>query len=417
MRIKSAVSVAVAFLCAVSAGLDWSLDWSVGSVASADDSRPEQQVQSVEPIHAVEPVQTVEPVQPAAPIRIGWIGAMTGPIAKYGSFQSAQLAQEDINSAGGIEGRPIEIIFEDGKGDGRSAAAAAQKLIGIDRVRYIVGGHCSPESLAIAPIAERNKVLMLAAITSNPKLTTAGDHIFRLTAVSTRHAELLVPYAMGELGLKRFAIVYEETDYARPPAERFAELVREKGGNLVDLQSYNPGETDFRSILARLRTKSPQALYVGVQSPDSAVLLLRQLKELEVNVTLLGNEITGNTASDAAAAPLFEGMIFAEPAFDLEQADTREFVARYKARFKVDSLPFGFWTAEAYDAVRLLSATIERCGEAVENVRHCLYQVKNYPGVSAPVTIDRNGDGVRIYVLKKVIAGKATVLKPPDVIG
>lgn len=346
-----------------------------------------------------------------APIKVGWIGAMTGPLAKYGAFQSAQLAQDDVNKSGGINGRRLELIFEDGKGDGKNGANAAQKLISIDKVNYILGGHCSPESLAIAPLAERNKVIMLASITSNPKLTEAGDYIFRLTAVSTRHSELIAPYTMNKKGLKLFAIIHEETDYAQPPAERLAELVKGNGGQVVEFQSYHPGETDFRSIITRIKSKNPEALYLGVQSPDAAILFLRQLKEQGVEVTLLGNEITGNAVPpDPNEALLFEGMIFAEPAFDQDRPITKEFINRFKSGFSVKSLPYGFWTAEAYDAVQLLASVIARCGDTVEDVKKCLYEVKDYQGVSAPVSIDSNGDGVRDYVLKVINNGRVTNL-------
>lgn len=116
---------------------------------------------------------------------------MTGPLSKYGALQSAQLAEEDINAAIGINGHPLQLIDEDGKGDLKTALTAAMKLVDSDGVKFILGGHCTPESLAIAPFLEREKVIMLAAITSTPKLTSAGDYIFRVTPVSLRAPELI----------------------------------------------------------------------------------------------------------------------------------------------------------------------------------------------------------------------------------
>jgi len=347
-----------------------------------------------------------------SPVRVGWIGAMTGPIAKYGPYESAILAQEEINARGGINGRPLELIFEDGMGQGNAAARAAQKLISANKVKYIIGGHCSPESLAIAPLAQRNRVIMLAAITSNPMLTHAGDHVFRLTAVSTVHADLLATYALSDLKLKRLAVLYEETDYAEPPAERFAELIKKSDAELVDFQGYHPGETDFRAVLTRLRNRQPDGLYLGVQSPDSAVLILQQLRELNIDIQIFGNEITGNAVfSDLPRAHLFDGMIFGEPDFDLESPATKAFVANYTKRFQVDALPYGFWSAEAYDAVKLLAQIIGECGDEVEQVRACLLNVRDYPGVSAPVSIDENGDGVREYKIKIIEGGSVRTLR------
>ncbi len=340
-------------------------------------------------------------------INVGWIGPMSGATAKYGAFQAATLAEEDINRAGGINGKKIKLIFEDGKGGGLSAVMAAQKLVNIDKVKYILGGHSSPESLAIAPILEKAHVIMLAAITSSPSLTKAGDYIFRATAVSTIVAELLAPYAIEKLGLKRIAILYEETDYARPQAERFAELLSEHNAPAIDIQSYNPSETDFRTILSKFKIKKIDGLYVGVQSPDRALLILQQIKVLGLKAQLFGNEITGNSVSAYLdSRDLFEGLIYAEPPFNQDSNNTSAFINRFKKRFNTDSLPFGFWTAEAYDTVNLLAQVISECGDNVDKVKDCLYKIKDYDGVSAPISIDENGDGVRKYVIKQIRNGK-----------
>lgn len=339
-------------------------------------------------------------------IRVGWIGSMTGPISKYGAYQAAQLALEDINASGGIGGKPLEVIFEDGKGNGKAAVDAANKLIQIDRVRYILGGHCTPESLPIAPIAERNHVLMLAALTSNPYLTNAGDYVFRVSPVSTKAADVLVPYMLRKLEQKKLGVLYEETDYARPTAERVAELFEKGGGKVVRKESYLPGETDFRSLLGRFRLAGVDSIFIGTQAPETAAQILTQVHDLHLDVALFGNESTGNVHSSVpVSADVIEGLTFSEPSFDEQSEKTKKFIERYKARYHVDGLPFGLWTAEVYDAMRLLAESIEKCGDDVEKVKACLYAVREYEGVSGKITIDANGDGVRVYSLKTTHAG------------
>jgi branched-chain amino acid transport system substrate-binding protein len=282
------------------------------------------------------------------PITVGWIGAMTGPIAKYGAYQSARLAEAEINEAGGINGRPLKLIYEDGKGDPKTALSAAMKLVSSDAVKIVIGGHCTPESLAIAPFLERNKIIMLAAITSNPKLTTAGDYIFRLTPVSLRLAEITAPFLLTERRVKRMAILHEETDYARPVAEHLKKLLEAGGVQIAEFQNYNPGETDFRPILTRIRGKNPDAVYIGVQAQDTAVLILQQMHDLGMKFPIFANEIGGNAVSAAKGKEfLFEGLIYAEPNFDLTRPETKDFVERYKAMYRVDGLPMGFWSSES----------------------------------------------------------------------
>ncbi|MEK6924088.1 MAG: ABC transporter substrate-binding protein, partial [Candidatus Micrarchaeota archaeon] len=115
------------------------------------------------------PTFTGHSVSGAEPVKIGFIGAMTGSEAKYGSFEATVLAVDEINAAGGINGRRVQLVAEDGKCRAKEAATAAQKLVHVDGVKIILGGHCSPETMAIAPIAEQNGVLMLSSITTSPK--------------------------------------------------------------------------------------------------------------------------------------------------------------------------------------------------------------------------------------------------------
>jgi len=140
------------------------------------------------------------------------IGAITGPVAKYGSYEAVTLAVEEINNAGGIKGRKINLIAEDGKCDAKEAVNAANKLINVDGVKIILGGHCTPESLAIAPIAEQNRVIMFASITSTPSLTNMGDYVFRTSPVSVVQSILVANLSYNSLHLRKVAIVYEQTD-------------------------------------------------------------------------------------------------------------------------------------------------------------------------------------------------------------
>lgn len=347
--------------------------------------------------------------QTARPVKVGWIGPMTGGAAKYGAFQAALLAKEDINKAGGINGRPLELIMEDGKGDSKTAVSAAMKLINLDRVKYIVGGHCSPETLPVAPIAERNKVLLLAAITSSPKLTAAGDHVFRLTPVSLALADKVGEYAYDKLGIRSLSIIHEETDYARPVAEHLRDLFIARGGRVHDFVNYPPGETDFRAVLTRIKSHSPQGVFIGAQAPESAALIIQQLRDMGIKAQLFGNESTGHIVSAVGAAPeLAEGIIFAEAAFNLNEPITRDFRRRYLEKFRLAELPYGIWTAEAYDAVMLLAKLIAECGDDVDRVKTCLYRVKDYHGASGRVGIDSNGDGVREYHVKQVRDGRTS---------
>lgn len=336
---------------------------------------------------------------------------MTGPGAKFGAWQAAQIAVEDINREDGINGRPFKLLAEDTHCDGPTAVTAAKRLLDVSHVKFLLGGHCSPDSVPIAPIAQAHKVLMLAAITTTPKLTNAGDYVFRLSPVNLAGAEILAPYLRKTLGVKRIAIIHEETDYAAPPAERLAELFKKLGGEVVALESFDPGMTDFRSMLLRIKRKNPDGLYLGTQAIDSGELIVRQLTELKIEMSLFGNEAVGGLArKESAENPKFNGLVYAEPVFDLSNPSTQAFISKFKKKFGTD-LPYGIWTAEAYDSVTLLASLLRKYGEDVEQIKKALYQLKDYHGASGVLSIDKNGDGIRQYRLKRISNGVEQVIK------
>lgn len=347
----------------------------------------------------------------STPVKAGWIGPMTGELSKWGSYQAALLALEDVNARGGIGGRKLELVFEDGKSQGKDAASAAQKLITVDHVKYILGGQCTRESLAIAPIAEKAGVLMLAAITSNPFLTQSGDHVFRVTAVSTKGPEKLFDYVLQHLPVRNFAVLYEEADYPRPQAEKFRDLILEKKLPLTAYEGFLSGETDVRSTVAKIKARQADAVFIATTSPDFAALLLRQIKDLHLETRLLGNENTGHAVNSSGAdKSLFEGILFAASQYDSENQKAKSFLNNYRSRYNVDALPYGAYTAEAYDTVLLLSELIERCGDTAAKVKDCLYRTKNYEGASGRFSIDSNGDAVRDYEILEVRQGKVNVV-------
>jgi branched-chain amino acid transport system substrate-binding protein len=349
--------------------------------------------------------------QDRPPLKIGWIGAMSGPVQKYGAYQAARLAERDINQKGGVAGRPLKLIYEDGQCNSAKAVSAFNKLVQADRVKFIIGGHCTPESVAIASLAKRNGVLILGAITATQKLSIPDDNYYRLSPVSTTAARLLAPFARKDLKLGKVGVLSAETDYAEPPARLFAELFQKEGGAVVGPETFGPDETDFRSILMRFKKAGADGLYLASQSPETPALVLRQMKELGLKMQMLGNEVVvAGFTSAGAQQSLFNGFIFAQPEFDPAKDPALTLVQEFRAEYGSD-LPYGVWTAEAYDAVKVLALTIEKCGEDVAKVSACLEALKDYQGMSGKLSIDASGDGVRHYVIRKIEAGSIRTIQ------
>lgn len=339
-------------------------------------------------------------------IKIGWISDLTGPVAKYGAYEAGMLAVEDINNAGGINGKKLVLIVEDGKCNSKAAVDAANKLINIDKVKIIIGGHCTPESAAIAPIAEKNKIIMLASITSSPVLTNMGDYIFRTSPISTVQSSILANFSYNKLKIKKIAIIYEQTDYARPIAEKLKDEFLNLGGKVLIFESFSPGTTDFRTILEKVKNEKVDAIFFDPQSPDATYNFMKQIKEINIKIQLLGNDVTSNKLIIDKIPESFEGFILAIPNFNENNLKTKEFIERYKNKYNVDSIPQDIWTAESYDGVIIVGDMLKKCGETNPDcMKDFLYGLKNYQGVSGTFSIDSNGDGIRDYNLKIIKNG------------
>lgn len=340
-------------------------------------------------------------------IKIGWISDLTGPVAKYGAYEAGMLAVEEINAQGGINGRPIVLIAEDGKCNARAGADAATKLIQVDGIKIILGGHCTPESMGIAPIAEQNKVVQLASITSSPMFSKIGNYVFRTSPVSIAQSVLIADYAR-RAGINKMAIIVEQTDYAKPIADKLQTEFTNKGGQVTNVETYNPGTEDFKTMLLKIKNQNPDAVYISAQAPDSAMLLMKQINELGIKAKLFGNDVASNQAIVDKIPNLYEGFITGMPGFNTENPKTKTFIEAYKAKYNVQNIPYGIWTAESYDAVYILADAIAKQGENPEKIREYLANLKDYQGASGTFSIDENHDGVRTYQLKIIRNGQLT---------
>jgi branched-chain amino acid transport system substrate-binding protein len=339
-------------------------------------------------------------------IRIGWISDLTGQASKYGSIEAARIAVDEINSAGGIKGRMIELIEEDGKCEATTALNAARKLIDVNKVDYILGGHCSTETITIAPVAEKKRVIMLASISTSPAITNLGDYVFRTSPISTQQSEIVARYAINN-NIKKVGVIYEIKDYPKPIADAFKKSFEELGGQVSVFDGFSPEENDFRSILSRMKEANVEAIFISPQAPEKASLIIKQINELGLNVKIFGNEQVGSkTTIDAVGNSAIEGLVFGEPKFDVNDPITKEFIEKYNSRYGTNGLPLGIWTAECYDAVHILADAIDASDDDVEKIKEYLYGVKKYVGASGSFSIDENGDGVREYKLKTIKEGK-----------
>ncbi len=361
---------------------------------------------------AVQQQQVEEQKELVGTYKIGVMYPLTGDAAAYGlSFQkTTKFAADEINAKGGVNGRKLELIYEDSKCNPKDGNAAAQKLINIDKVKAIVGGACSSETLAAAPLAEQNKVVIISPSSTSPDITKAGDFIFRVAPSDAFAGIVASDYAFNELNARKAAVISETLDYPQGLRRVFKENFVKLGGEIVADETYNPEDTDFRTQVTKVKAASPDVVYLLPQAPAKGVLLVKQLKEAGVNQQLVTAEvIIGRNVVKENGAEM-EGLIGVEQKFDEKNPKAAALMTKYREQAKEEP-PFPGYMSGAYDIVYLLADAIGKNGYDSEGIRDYLYAVKDYDGTVGKITIDENGDPIMEYSIKQVKNGELVDLK------
>lgn len=342
------------------------------------------------------------------PVKMGVMLPLTGDAAAYGegARNIYQIAVEEINAAGGISGRPIELIIEDSKCNGADAANAAQKLVNVDAVEIIIGGFCSGESLAAVPVAAAGKVALFSPGSSNPTLTGINEFFSRDYPSDATQGKTLADVAFTERGYKNVAFIQEQTDYAAGVYSAFANTFTALGGK-VTKEEFPTATTDFRSTLTKIKNAKPDALFIDTQTPAVSDRILAQIAQLDWKPVILINDATGgDPAVVAKYKVLLEGALTAQYGIDSNNAKFKKLVASYREKFGVD-MPYQSYGQTEYDAIYIAKDAIEAVGYDGQKIAAWLKsKVKGWEGASGKVTILSNGDREGGHVPQMVKDGK-----------
>ena len=215
------------------------------------------------------------------PFRIGVMESVTGPGETYGTVavRAKELAVAEINAAGGINGRMLELVVEDSKCNAQDAITAYNKLTDVDGVKIILGTSCSGAMLGAAPLAEADGVVMFSGLATNPDIADAGDYIFR-TAMNDAQLGIDTGNVLWADGIRTVATMTEATDYAEGVRRTSVAQFESLGGEVVAEERYASDVTDFRTQLTKLIGENPDAIHIAAQAEFSGGTIVKQLREL-----------------------------------------------------------------------------------------------------------------------------------------
>lgn len=351
-------------------------------------------------------------VTETGPITLGWIAPLSGDAAIFGESNRkvVEIALKEINADGGVNGRELEVVFEDGKCNGKDASTAMQKLITDENIEVVIGGFCSGESLAAAPIANQNEVLLLSPGSSSPELTTAGGAYFvRNYPSDASQSVVLASAAYNDKGWNNVAIIQEQTDYAQALAESFVSELEALGGQ-TSIERFASTETDFRTMLVKLKSAEPDAIFILTQSLTPAELILKQMQELDwTEPGIIGAEAFTVTDLQQQFVDRLQGMLFAEFDYDPENEKFQSLEASYMDTYG-EELVFKGSMQTVYDAVYMIRDAISEVGYDASAIRDWLLAVEGWEGASGVVSLDANGDRESGHVVKTINQNGEVVL-------
>ena len=330
-----------------------------------------------------------------SPYRIGVMESLTGAGETYGQVanNAKTMAMDEINAAGGIDGRKLELVVEDSKCNAQDAINAYNKLTDVDGMKIILGTSCSGAMLGVAPHAEEDGVVLFSGLASNPDIANAGDYIFR-TQISDIEVGINTGNVLWADGIRSLATITEETDYAEGVRRTSVAQFEKNGGEVIAQERYAPDTTDFRSQLTKLFGANPDALHIAPQSEFSAGTIVKQAKELGYEGPIYGETITvGTTALDIAGdAATGLRAITATP--DPNNAKAQEVLANFRARYNYITLPWHL--GSAYDDVYIAAECLKQTkdDQDADGFRDCLYDITWSGALGDNYSFDENGEVV-----------------------
>jgi branched-chain amino acid transport system substrate-binding protein len=341
-------------------------------------------------------------------IKVGVYGDLTGQTASFGrsTKNGIELAFEEINKAGGINGKKIQTIVEDDQGRPEQAKTVISKLINQDKVVAVLGEVASTNSLAAAPVAQEAKIPMITPSSTNPKVTEVGDFISRVCFIDPFQGSVMAKFAAKSLNAKTAAILGDvNSDYSKGLTQFFEEEFTKLGGKVVAKEAYTQTDPDFKGQLTKIRDLKPDVLYIPGYYGQVGIIA-KQARELGMNMPLLGGD--GWDSPDLwklGGESLKNAYISNHYAAENPAPEIQNFVKAYKEKFGEvpDSL-----AALAYDAAKVLADAIKRAGGTDSaKLKDAINSTKEFAGVTGSITLDDKRNAVKPAVVLSLDPAKS----------
>lgn len=345
-------------------------------------------------------------------VQIGVILPLTGPGAPYGNqvMDGINLAKDELKKSGKYKEGEIQLVVEDDKTDPAQGVSAINKLVHANSAKVVIGALASSVTLACAPLAEREKVILLSPGSSSDEISNAGDYIFRIAPRDSYDGEFLAKAMVEKFGIKTVVILHLNNDFGSGLMRSFVGSFGSKGGKVLQTESYSMGANDFRPQLQKLKaTPSDAVLLIAAGNENSSAL--KQIKETGIAGQIFAPSTLNDPKLIKEVGDAATGVIFSASSFDgiKNQESVKKFLRTFAAMYPGKE-PTTF-TAYGYDSLMILMESIKQVGYEPEKVKSYLYSMSAFNGASGQTTFDKNGDAQKELTLFRISGGIATAIK------
>jgi len=344
----------------------------------------------------------------SGPIKVGEFASLTGSEAAFGnaSHNGTALAIEEINKAGGVLGRPIELLTEDNQSKQGESVTIVKKFLSRDGVVAVLGEVASGRSLEAAPVCQEAKIPMVSPSSTNPRVTEVGDYIFRVCFIDPFQGGLLADFAKRTLKARRVAVLSDvAAPYSTGLAEYFQKAFLAGGGEIVAEQKYASKDKDFRAQLTAIKAADPDALFVPGYYTEAG-LIAAQARQLGITIPIFGGDGWEAPELIQIAGSALENTYYSTH-YSSEAADpqVQAFVKAYQAKYNGQT-PDAM-AALGYDSAKVLADAIQRAGTTEPSkLRDALASTRDFSCVTGKTTLDAGRNASKSAVILTVKDGK-----------
>ncbi|UOF92455.1 ABC transporter substrate-binding protein [Fodinisporobacter ferrooxydans] len=343
-------------------------------------------------------------------IKIGLMADMTGPAALSGKekLNGAQLAVDEINAAGGINGKKLKLVTEDDQGTNQGGVASFQKLVSDPSIVAVVGSIRSTIVQATDTYVKKTQIPVMIGGT-NPGLTHAGDKwVFRARPNDNYSSKALASYITQDLKGKKVAILHDTDAFGSAGGKLLDQDLKQMGATVVSDQGYTTATKDYTAYLENIKKSGADVLGTYMTNSEDAAQMIRQLRQLGLNIKVAGSPSIIDQVTIKLAKQQLEGVYGVADFVTNGNDAAKKFTAAYKAKY--GNNPDNY-SSYPYDAINILANAMKKVGTDPNKLRQAILDTQHYQGAEGEYNFDKNGDGLHSYTVVEIKGGKVVPIK------